>query len=240
MSPVVTEAAALPTGEHYARNLIGGQWRFPAAPYEFEIRNPVDSTVTTVVPLSSRFDVARAVRAAGTVAGAWAAEPAERIRLLGLLVAELDRLAGPLAALQSVESGLALADSRVAVAAVVRATWELLNHTRRVGRPVPGVSGHVLSWGLPLAEAVCAIVPALRAGYPVVVKPSLRAPLSAVALGLLATRLGFPDGVVNVVQGTGLDAGAALLDTPGLAALQVRAGARTLAQAARSRSPRYV
>jgi acyl-CoA reductase-like NAD-dependent aldehyde dehydrogenase len=67
----------------------------------------------------------------------------------------------------------------------------------------------------------------------VVVKPSLRAPISAVAVAYLATRLGFPPGVVNIVQGTGPDVGAALTGSAGLAALQVRAGDRTLTQAAR-------
>jgi hypothetical protein len=51
--------SSLPDDGHYARNLIGGRWQFPGAPYEFEIRNPSDSTIAAVVPLSSRFDVER-------------------------------------------------------------------------------------------------------------------------------------------------------------------------------------
>jgi len=50
----------------------------------------------------------------------------------------------------------------------------------------------------------------------------------------LATCLGFPPGVINIVQGTGLDVGAALAGTPGLAALHVRGSDRTLDQAARA------
>src|SRR5262249_7521792 len=109
----------LPSDEHYARNLIAGRWQFPAAPYEYEIRSPADSTVTTVVPLSSRIDVARAVDAATQAAPRWAADHLERGRLLTQLVDAIDRNAEPLATLQSTETGLAHADSRATVAGIV-------------------------------------------------------------------------------------------------------------------------
>jgi acyl-CoA reductase-like NAD-dependent aldehyde dehydrogenase len=92
----------------------------------------------------------------------------------------------------------------------------------------------VLSWGLPLAEVVCSVLPSLLAGRTAVVKPSLRAPLSTVVVAHLATQLGLPPGVLNVVQGTGPDVGAALLGTAGLATLHVRASDRTIMTAARA------
>src|SRR5262249_47335623 len=97
-----------------------------------------------------------------------------------------------------------------------------------------GVSGLVLSWGLPLAETIAALLPQLAAGRAVVVKPSLRAPLSTVAVAYLATGVGFPPGVINVVHGTGVDVGTALHATARLALLHVRAGERSLAHAARA------
>jgi acyl-CoA reductase-like NAD-dependent aldehyde dehydrogenase len=246
----------LPGDEHFARNLIGGSWRFPAAPYEYEIRSPVDSTITTVVPLSSRFDVARAVAvAAGAVPG-WSADPARRAEVLGRLADELDRLASRLVALQAAESGLAAADARTAVTGAARLARTLAAteaqaveagtaaaDTRTAvtgaarlartlaateppaGRPA-GVTGHVLSWGLPLFEIASAVLPQLAAGHTAVVKPSLRAPLSAVAFGYLAARAGFPPGVLNIVQGTADDVGAALLGTAQLSLLHVRGGNR--------------
>jgi acyl-CoA reductase-like NAD-dependent aldehyde dehydrogenase len=234
-------ASALPGDDLYARNLIGGRWVFPAAPYEFEIRSPYDSSVTAVVPLSSRFDVARAVAAAAEVAPSWTAEAGARVRLVTLLVGEIEALAGPLAELQAVETGLTAADSHSAVRALIAWCQRLLAAppmppmpSGSSGSSLAGVSAHVLSWGLPLAEIACAVLPHLLAGRTAVVKPSLRAPLSAVAFVHLATRLGFPPGVVNLVHGTGLDVGAALLATPGLAALHVRGGHRTLQAAQRA------
>jgi len=242
----------LPGDEHFARNLIGGSWRFPAAPYEYEIRNPADSTITTVVPLSSRFDVARAVTAATDAVPGWSAAPARRAELLARLADELDRLAPRLVALQATESGLAAADAHTAVTgaahlartlaaaeaqvtepgpgaadarAAVTGAARLARALAAAGRPA-GVTGHVLSWGLPLLEIASAVLPPLATGHTAVVKPSLRAPLSAAAFGYLAARAGFPPGVLNIVQGTADDVGAALLGTAQLSLLQVRGGDR--------------
>jgi acyl-CoA reductase-like NAD-dependent aldehyde dehydrogenase len=226
----------MPGDEHFGRNLIGGRWQFPAAPFEFEIRNPLDSTVTTVVPLSSRFDVARAVAAARAAARPWGADADMRHSLLARLVDQMDLLTGPLAQLQSLETGLAPADSCAAVAAVIQLARVLLaTRADDAGdEAAGGVGGHILSWGLPFAEVACSVLPDLLAGRTVVVKPSLRAPMSAVTFAHLATRLGFPPGVINIVQGTGVDVGAALAGTRELAALHVRAGDRTLGQATRA------
>ena len=123
MSIVSAEPAApaMPDDEHFARNFIGGRWQFPAAPYDYEIRNPADSTITTVVPLSSRFDVAQAAAAAAADQarrGPWAHQ-GERGRLLH---AVLDRLAASradLARLQAVETGLSFPDSLAAIDATL-------------------------------------------------------------------------------------------------------------------------
>ncbi|MGD9530281.1 MAG: aldehyde dehydrogenase family protein [Pseudonocardia sp.] len=229
MSPTLT----LPTAAEFGRNLVDGRRRFPAAPYEYEIRNPADSTITTVVPLSSRLDVARAVDAATRAAPGWAADRDRRTESLRRLAEALAHLAPELGALQATETGLDAADSRRAATGLGLLAGHLAGS---VPERASGVSGHVLSWGLPLAEVVAAVLPQLAAGRTAVVAPSLRAPLSAVAVGHLATELGFPPGVLNVVQGTGEDVGAALCGTRGLALLHVRGGARTIAQAGRATS----
>jgi acyl-CoA reductase-like NAD-dependent aldehyde dehydrogenase len=220
--------------EHFARNLIGGRWHFPAAPYEFEIRSPADSRVIAVVPLSSRFDVGAAVTAARLVLdGRWS-DPDERVRCLEELLEHLERRQLPIATLQCAETGLGLVDSLRTVQVTIRQL-----RTQVAGPAValqPGVSGHILSWGLPFVEALTSIWPALVAGNAVVVKPSLRAPLSAAYLGLLAEESGVPAGVINVVQGTGQDVGAELIRRQDLVGLYVRAGERTMAAAERART----
>jgi acyl-CoA reductase-like NAD-dependent aldehyde dehydrogenase len=230
----------LPDDDCYARNLIGGHWQFPAAPYDFEIRSPADATITAVVPLSSRIDVAAAAEAArAALRGPWA-EPAARAELLASLLDRIDASRADLTRLQCAESGLSPADA-------ARALDATLILARRVLRTVPGgcgaasdpvpgggVSGHVLSWGLPFTEIVTSVLTPLARGDTVIVKPSLRGPLAPAAFGYLATQAGLPAGVVNIVQGTGVDVGASLISQPGLSALYVRAGERTIAQAERA------
>lgn len=233
-SAVLDRAASLPDGDHYARNLIGGRWQFPAAPYDFEIRNPGDSTITAVVPLSSRFDVGAAFDAAsGALRGDWAQEDARAV----LLPAFLDRIDASqmeLAHLQCAETGMSLADSLAAIRATLAVARAVLRpgaiSDQATGR---GVSGHILSWGLPFTEVVTSVLPALARGGTVIVKPSLRGPLTPVAFAFLATEVGLPPGVINIVQGTGLDVGAELISRRGLSALHVRAGERTIALAGR-------
>ena len=232
---LVRPASALPDGDLYARNLIGGRWQFPAAPYEFEIRNPADSTITAVVPLSSRFDVDRAFKAAAdALRGPWA-DPAERYRMLQAVIDRIDASQSELARLQCTETGLSLPDSLN----VLRTTLSVARAVLRRGARAEhagsaGVSGHILSWGLPFTDMLTSVLPALVRGDAVIVKPSLRGPLSPVAVAYLTSQAGLPPGVVNVVQGTGVDVGAELISRRDLSALYVRAAPRTLAQAERA------
>ena len=234
-SAVLEDTADLrPDNDFYARNLIGGRWQFPAAPYEFEIRSPDDSTVIAVVPLSSRLDVAAAFGAADSaLRGTWAA-PDARARLLHALLDLIAASRTELARLQRAETGLSPADSLHAIDATLTVARAALADLA-AGRPSPGcgVSGHILSWGLPFTEIVTSVLPALGRGDTVIVKPSLRGPLTPAAFGFLAARAGLPAGVVNIVQGTGIDVGTDLISRPGLSALHVRAGDRTIAQAQR-------
>ena len=231
-------AASMPTPEHFARNFIDGRWQFPAAPFEFDICNPATGSIVATVPLSSRLEVARAVAAAGSALERDWAGPDERSRCLRALTDLLTLNAGALAALQSMETGLDPVDSRVGVEATLQVLWQqVFGAGTQAGPEAPcGVSGHILSWGLPLAEVVLSTVPSLARGGTVVIKPSLRAPLCAVAFACLAEQAGFPPGVVNVVQGTGVDVGADLMARRELSGLHVRAGDRTIAAAERSHS----
>ncbi|MFI1506961.1 aldehyde dehydrogenase [Streptomyces sp. NPDC020597] len=79
-----------------------------------------------------------------------------------------------------------------------------------VTREPAGVVGAVVPWNFPLTLASWKIAPALAAGCTVVLKPSESSPLSALALGRIATEAGLPPGVLNVIAGDGPTAGRAL------------------------------
>jgi betaine-aldehyde dehydrogenase len=97
------------------------------------------------------------------------------------------------------EEAIALADSRFSAVA------------RR--EPV-GVAAAVIPWNYPMLMAAWKVAPALAAGCTMVLKPSELTPMTALELARIAHEAGVPAGVLNVVNGTGKDAGAPLVEHP--------------------------
>ena len=79
-----------------------------------------------------------------------------------------------------------------------------------------GACGFIFPWNFPFLLIGWGISPALAAGNTVVIKPAEDTPLSALYLARLAREAGIPDGVINVIAGTGAGAGAALSGHPGI------------------------
>lgn len=82
-------------------------------------------------------------------------------------------------------------------------------HDYTVREPL-GVTGHLVPWNVSLKLGTRSFAPALACGNTVVVKPAPEAPLSLLAFAEIATEVGLPDGVFNVVPGDGPRTGAAL------------------------------
>lgn len=79
-----------------------------------------------------------------------------------------------------------------------------------------GVIAHILAWNYPMQLFARAVAPALATGNAVVVKPADETPRTAVLLAKLAVQAGVPAGVLNIITGTGIEAGAALAASPGI------------------------
>jgi aldehyde dehydrogenase (NAD+) len=90
-------------------------------------------------------------------------------------------------------------------------------HEARIVRLPRGVCGFIFPWNFPFLLVGWGIAPALAAGNTVVIKPAEDTPLSTLYLMKLVEEAGIPEGVINVVAGTGSLAGAALARHPGLA-----------------------
>src|SRR5260370_8325412 len=86
-----------------------------------------------------------------------------------------------------------------------------------------GVVALITPWNFPLVEASYKIAPALAAGNAAILKPAEQTPLSALRLCELAAEAGLPAGVLNVPPGFGEDAGAGLVEHPGVAKVSVTA-----------------
>lgn len=175
-------------------------------------------------------DVDHAVGSAVKGFAVWRdAPPARRCAILNeaarLMRAEEDRLA----VVESLDSGKTLAEARGDVAGSARlfeyyagAADKLDGRSVNLGngnaaftvREPVGVTAHIVPWNYPTSTFVRSIAPALAAGCSAVVKPAETTPFTALMIAELLVRAGVPAGVVNVVTGTGIDAGAPLVADP--------------------------
>jgi betaine-aldehyde dehydrogenase len=91
------------------------------------------------------------------------------------------------------------------------------DHTSSVRREPLGVIGSIAPWNYPLQMAAWKILPAVAAGNTIVLKPAEPTPLTALMFAEAATEAGLPPGVVNIVSGTGKEAGERLVSHPDVA-----------------------
>ncbi|MEH0547160.1 gamma-aminobutyraldehyde dehydrogenase [Streptomyces sp. B21-105] len=88
------------------------------------------------------------------------------------------------------------------------------DHTSYVRREPIGVVGSVAPWNYPLQMAAWKILPAIAAGNTIVLKPAELTPLTSLLFARAASHAGIPDGVINIVNGTGREAGEHLVGHP--------------------------
>jgi 4-guanidinobutyraldehyde dehydrogenase/NAD-dependent aldehyde dehydrogenase len=204
----------------------------------FDCSSPIDGRVLAQVSDGRAADIDRAVAAArrSFEAGVWAGQkPAQRKRVLQRLALLLEQHAEELALLDAIDMGKPVRDAlAVDVAASVRClNWTAEALDKVYGEIAPtgsdelglisreslGVVGAIVPWNFPLLMAAWKVAPALATGNSVVLKPSEKSPLSALRLAELVAEAGVPEGVFNVVPGSGLGAGEPLalhMDVDGL------------------------
>jgi acyl-CoA reductase-like NAD-dependent aldehyde dehydrogenase len=189
-----------------------------------------NDTLLYQFPNGSIDDVDAAVQAASvaSISGVWSkATLSERKSVLLKLASLIDENAEELALFESVDVGKpitnALNGDIPSASETIRDAAEgldkLYSHSAidgagpnlmcQIRKPV-GVVAAIVGWNFPLVLAVCKVAPALAMGNSVVLKPSEFSPLSACRLAELATQAGLPDGVLNVVNGSGAVVGKAL------------------------------
>jgi aminomuconate-semialdehyde/2-hydroxymuconate-6-semialdehyde dehydrogenase len=197
--------------------------------------SPIDEQPIAEVSRGGEADVAAAVSAAGEAFAGWAATPpAERAALLHAIADGIDARIEELALVETADNGALLRSHRRSVMPRVAhnfrffADWlakldggglEINGHREQVSWAPSGVTAVITPWNAPLMLATWRIAPALAAGNTVVLKPPEWAPLTASLLADITRQAGLPDGVFNVVQGLGTEAGAALASHPGVARL---------------------
>ena len=215
--------------------------------------NPATGELLNHTPDSDQKDVDLAVHAASTAFQQWSvSSTTERFEILNRIASLIDENLDELALAETTDNGKPLwlskrvdiprasANFRFFATGIMHFASEshvmedkAVNYTLR--QPI-GVVGCISPWNLPLYLFTWKIAPALAAGNCVVAKPSEVSPVTAYLLAKICKDAGLPDGVLNILQGTGNVTGEAIINHPGIKAISftgsTRAGARIASVAA--------
>jgi betaine-aldehyde dehydrogenase len=236
---------------------IDGRWLDPAAGGTLAVINPATEEVIHEAPAGAAEDIDRAVLAArAAFENGWGrTSGAERAKYLRAIARAIEARQDELARMEVLDNGKPLPE----------AAWDIedtagcfdyyadlaeeLDQRQGTAVEVPmetfrtalyyepvGVAGQIIPWNYPMLMAAWKLAPALAAGATMVLKPSELTPLSALEFGAIADEVGLPKGVLNVVTGTGPQAGEPLSRHPGVDKLaftgSVPTGSRVMTAAA--------
>jgi betaine-aldehyde dehydrogenase len=223
---------------------IGGRYVAASSGASFETINPANGEVLANVQRASREDVDRAVASAAAGQKVWAAMTAmQRSRILRKAVDILRERNDELAALETLDTGKPLSETRyvdiVTGADVLEYYAGLIPaiegeqiplrdtsfvYTRR--EPLGVVAG-IGAWNYPIQIALWKSAPALAAGNAMIFKPSEVTSLTTLKLAEIYTEAGLPDGVFNVLTGSGSEVGQWLTEHPGIEKISFTGGTAT-------------
>ncbi|HTQ71729.1 MAG TPA: aldehyde dehydrogenase, partial [Acidocella sp.] len=211
-------------------NFINGKFTAPLSGQYFDNVSPITGRVFTQAARSNEADINLALDAAHAAAQAWGARPAaERAQILLKMADKMEQNLDLLAYVETVDNGKPIRETTAAdvplaidhlryFAACVRAQEGALSEIDQdtiayhFHEPL-GVVGQIIPWNFPLLMAVWKLAPALAAGNCVVLKPAEQTPVAIMVLMELVGDL-LPPGVLNVVNGFGLEAGKPLASSP--------------------------
>lgn len=236
MANVVTEtgaALAPPQFKAHYDNFIGGKWVAPVRGEYFDNISPVDGQAFTKVARSTAEDIELALDAAHAAAPHWNNTSAtERSNILLKIADVMEQNLDILARTETWDNGKPLRETMAAdlplaidhfryFAGVIRAeegsVAELDANTVSVNIPEPlGVVAQIIPWNFPILMAAWKVAPALAAGNCVVLKPAEQTPVGILILAELIQHL-LPAGVLNIVNGFGIEAGKPLASSPRVA-----------------------
>jgi acyl-CoA reductase-like NAD-dependent aldehyde dehydrogenase len=218
------------------QNNIGGKWVGAQSGKTFPDYNPATGELLGHFPLSDQADVDAAVAAARSAFERWRLVPAPRRGEILYRAGELlIRHKEELARIMTQEMGKVLKETRGDVQEGIDMAYYMGGEGRRLfGYSVPvelpnksgvamrdpvGVVACITPWNFPVAIPTWKMFPALVAGNTIVFKPASDTPQSALRLVELLYEAGLPEGVVNIVFGSGSGAGEALLQHPDIAVI---------------------
>src|SRR6201994_848278 len=221
------------TAKRY-QNYVNGQWVDSSSNETFAVYDPSTEEVIAHVASASAADVDKAVKAARAAfdSGPWAQTTAQdRGRILFKLAEKIRQNTAALAELEARNCGKPIVEAEYDIADVATCFeyyGGLANKVTGHVNPVPanalsftmrepvGVPAQIIPWNYPLLMAAWKLAPAIAAGCCCVLKPAEQTPLTALEFAGYLEEVGLPPGVVNIINGFGETAGAALVAHPGV------------------------
>ncbi|MBV9650909.1 MAG: aldehyde dehydrogenase [Pseudonocardiales bacterium] len=224
------EAGSVVSYESRYDHFIGGEYVPPAKGQYFDNPTPATGQTFTEIARGTADDVERAVDAAQGAAPGWGKTPvAERADLLNKIADRIEANLEKLAVADSWDNGKPIRETLAADLPLVVDHWRYFAGAIRAQEggiseldedtvayhfhePI-GVVGQIIPWNFPLLMATWKLAPALAAGNAVVLKPAEQTPASIHVLLSMISDL-IPPGVLNVVNGFGVEAGKPLASHP--------------------------
>ncbi len=214
-------------------NFIGGKWVAPVKGQYFENPSPADGKTFTMVPRSTKEDIELALDAAHEATKTWCkTSPTVRAVMLNKIADVMEANLAEIAKVECWENGKAIRETMAAdiplaidhfryFAGCIRADEgsisELDATTVSIQLKEPlGVVGQIIPWNFPILMAVWKLAPALAAGNCVVLKPAEQTPSSILVLMEMLQDI-IPAGVINIVNGFGIEAGKPLASSDRIA-----------------------
>ncbi len=237
------------------QNYINGEFQPSADGRTIDDINPATGEAIGTIPASTSADVQHAVDAATAVRTEWAAlSIGERSNWLDKIADSLESKSEKIASLESLDTGkpISLARAVDATRSVTNFRFfakfakeytqekfemeDAVNHV--ILKPV-GIAGLITPWNLPLYLLSWKIAPAIVMGNTVVAKPSELTPLTANLLAEVLDEVGLPAGVVNIVHGSGPEAGQAIVEHPDISLISFTGGTETGRKVAGTAAPMF-
>jgi aminomuconate-semialdehyde/2-hydroxymuconate-6-semialdehyde dehydrogenase len=238
------------------RNFIDGQFVGPVGGKYIDNIEPATGKPYSEVADSDSRDVDLAVAAADKAFADWSRTPvAERSRLIlriaDLIERDLEKFARaesidtgkPLALARSLDIPRAISNFRFFATAILHTENEAhimdgvaFNYTLRQPR---GIAGLISPWNLPLYLLSWKIAPALAVGNVAIAKPSELTPMTAYLLCKVCAEAGLPNGVLNIVHGTGPNVGSAITAHPKIGTISFTGGTVTGRKVAETCAPMF-
>ena len=237
-------------------NFIDGRLVAPSAGKYLDNIEPATGKPYSLVPDSDSQDVEKAVTAAEKAFPTWSqTTAAERsrylLRIADLIERDLEKLARaesidtgkPISLARSLDIPRAASNFRFFATAILHTESEAhitdnvaFNYTLRQPR---GIAGLISPWNLPLYLLSWKIAPAIAVGNTAIAKPSELTPMTAYLLSEICREAGLPDGVLNIVHGTGPNVGAPITAHPKINTISFTGGTVTGRKVAEACAPLF-